>query len=158
MCVPPSWRHASAAVHASGDGAGAQTGVLLCRLPPTVPAGTSDVHEQAKPWVPLMLEDSYKPNDWLGIMCVYTGECTPVSVCTGLASCACMWLWRHPPWCSAALAPAPPPLPLTRGAAPPGVGASSVVGIDNSNHTRNADATSTNTSTSNVVNSSIVLL
>ena len=30
----------------------------------------ADVHEQKKPWVPLMLEDSYRPSGWLGIMCV----------------------------------------------------------------------------------------
>ena len=33
-------------------------------------AGSSDVHEQKKPWVPLMLEASYRPSGWLGIMCV----------------------------------------------------------------------------------------
>ena len=32
--------------------------------------GTADVHEQAKPWVPLMLAASYRPSGWLGIMCV----------------------------------------------------------------------------------------
>ena len=26
------------------------------------------MHEQRKPWVPLMLEASYRPNGWLGIM------------------------------------------------------------------------------------------
>ena len=35
-----------------------------CRLEGTY------VHEQRKPWVPLMLEASYKPTGWLGIMCV----------------------------------------------------------------------------------------
>ena len=29
----------------------------------------ADVHEQKKPWVPLMLEASYRPSGWLGIMC-----------------------------------------------------------------------------------------
>merc|ERR1719272_908109 len=33
-----------------------------CRLEGTY------VHEQKKPWVPLMLEASYKPSGWLGIM------------------------------------------------------------------------------------------
>ena len=28
----------------------------------------SDVHEQRKPWVPLILEASYRPKGWLGIM------------------------------------------------------------------------------------------
>ena len=28
----------------------------------------ADVHEQRKPWVPLILEASYRPNGWLGIM------------------------------------------------------------------------------------------
>ena len=30
----------------------------------------ADVHEQKKPWVPLMLEATYRPTGWLGIMCV----------------------------------------------------------------------------------------
>ena len=29
----------------------------------------TDVHEQRKSWVPLMLEVAYKPSGWLGIMC-----------------------------------------------------------------------------------------
>ena len=36
------------------------------------PFGAPDVHEQRKPWVPLMMEASYKPSGWLGIMCVGT--------------------------------------------------------------------------------------
>ena len=28
------------------------------------------MHEQKKPWVPLMMEASYRPSGWLGIMCV----------------------------------------------------------------------------------------
>ena len=36
----------------------------------TLPVGAPDVHEQKKPWVPLMLEASYRPSGWLGIMCV----------------------------------------------------------------------------------------
>ena len=31
-------------------------------------ARAADVHEQRKPWVPLMMEPSYRPNGWLGIM------------------------------------------------------------------------------------------
>ena len=31
-------------------------------------ARAADVHEQRKPWVPLILEPSYRPNGWLGIM------------------------------------------------------------------------------------------
>ena len=31
-------------------------------------ARASDVHEQRKPWVPLILEASYRPKGWLGIM------------------------------------------------------------------------------------------
>ena len=31
---------------------------------------TTDVHEQKKTWVPLMLQSSYRPTGWLGIMCV----------------------------------------------------------------------------------------
>ena len=31
-------------------------------------ARAADVHEQRRPWVPLMLEPSYRPNGWLGIM------------------------------------------------------------------------------------------
>ena len=38
-----------------------------CRLEGTY------VHEQRKPWVPLILEASYKPTGWLGIMCVRYG-------------------------------------------------------------------------------------
>ena len=33
---------------------------------------TTDVHEQKKAWVPLILEASYRPSGWLGIMCVPT--------------------------------------------------------------------------------------
>ena len=32
-------------------------------------ARAADVHEQRKPWVPLMLEEAYRPKGWLGIMC-----------------------------------------------------------------------------------------
>ena len=35
-----------------------------CRLEGTY------VHEQRKAWVPLMMEASYRPSGWLGIMCV----------------------------------------------------------------------------------------
>ena len=28
------------------------------------------MHERAKPWVPLIMEASYRPSGWLGIMCV----------------------------------------------------------------------------------------
>ena len=31
-------------------------------------ARAADVHERRKPWVPLMMEPSYRPNGWLGIM------------------------------------------------------------------------------------------
>ena len=31
-------------------------------------ARAADVHEQRKPWVPLILEASYRPKGWLGIM------------------------------------------------------------------------------------------
>ena len=31
-------------------------------------ARAADVHEQRKPWVPLMMELSYRPKGWLGIM------------------------------------------------------------------------------------------
>ena len=37
-----------------------------CRLEGTY------VHEQRKAWVPLMMEASYRPSGWLGIMCVPT--------------------------------------------------------------------------------------
>ena len=40
-------------------------------LPHAMAVGASDVHEQKKPWVPLMLEASYRPSGWLGIMCVH---------------------------------------------------------------------------------------
>ncbi len=30
---------------------------------------STDVHEQKKAWVPLMLEASFRPTGWLGIMC-----------------------------------------------------------------------------------------
>ena len=33
-----------------------------------VVARAADVHEQRKPWVPLILEASYRPKGWLGIM------------------------------------------------------------------------------------------
>ena len=38
-------------------------GSANCRLEGTY------VHEQRKPWLPLMLEAGYKPSGWLGIMC-----------------------------------------------------------------------------------------
>ena len=31
-------------------------------------ARAADVHERRKPWVPLMMQPSYRPNGWLGIM------------------------------------------------------------------------------------------
>ena len=43
--------------------------VVACRQTFSV-AHASDVHEQRKPWVPLMLEEAYRPSGWLGIMCV----------------------------------------------------------------------------------------
>ena len=33
---------------------------------------STDVHEQKKAWVPLILEAAYRPSGWLGIMCVPT--------------------------------------------------------------------------------------
>ena len=60
---------------------------------------TADVHEQKKAWVPLMLEASYRPSGWLGIMCVPTQSgahscarqvllaCTPPN--PGSHTCAC---------------------------------------------------------------------
>ena len=45
----------------------------LYNFSPCSPAvGLPDVHEQKKPWVPLMLEASYRPSGWLGIMYVPT--------------------------------------------------------------------------------------
>ena len=41
-----------------------------CALAPSASARPADVHEQRKPWVPLMLEATYRPTGWLGIMCV----------------------------------------------------------------------------------------
>ena len=42
----------------------------LCLLHTVAFFCAADVHEQKKPWVPLMLEASYRPSGWLGIMCV----------------------------------------------------------------------------------------
>ena len=51
-------------------------GSLLVRMPLVRLSGArvifvaraADVHEQRKPWVPLMMELSYRPKGWLGIM------------------------------------------------------------------------------------------
>ena len=43
---------------------------MLRPLSDALSCSTADVHEQDKAWVPLMLEESYRPNGWLGIMCV----------------------------------------------------------------------------------------
>ena len=51
-------------------------GLVLVRMPLVRLSGArllfvaraADVHEQRKPWVPLMLELSYRPKGWLGIM------------------------------------------------------------------------------------------
>ena len=50
-----------------GVGAGAHRLVLSGARVRFV-ARLADVHEQHKSWVPLMLEPSYRPNGWLGIM------------------------------------------------------------------------------------------
>ena len=52
-----------------GAVAAARTGARACLTHPMA-VGASDVHEQKKPWVPLMLQPSYRPSGWLGIMCV----------------------------------------------------------------------------------------
>ena len=51
-----------------GIGAGAHALVSLSGARVLFVARAADVHEQRKPWVPLMLEPSYRPKGWLGIM------------------------------------------------------------------------------------------
>ena len=55
---------------------------------------STDVHEQKKAWVPLMLEASYRPSGWLGIMCVPTHGRLGLTADRGLTrarakSCSC---------------------------------------------------------------------
>ena len=51
-----------------GISAGAHALVSLSGARVLFVARAADVHEQRKPWVPLMLEPAYRPNGWLGIM------------------------------------------------------------------------------------------
>ena len=49
----------------------ASRGLMLSPVRPLLSSesrASADVHEQRRPWVPLMLETSYRPNGWLGIM------------------------------------------------------------------------------------------
>ena len=41
---------------------------VCCAAPALFTARAADVHEQRKPWVPLMLEEGYRPKGWLGMI------------------------------------------------------------------------------------------